>query len=414
MMPLLDKIAPMKNPVQEYAWGSRTAIPSLLGLPVPSERPAAELWMGAHPKAPSQVRVGGAWQPLDQVIERDPAAILGQQAARQFSNNLPFLFKVLAADHPLSIQVHPNLDQARAGFERENQMGIALGRPDRNYRDPSHKPEILCAVTRFEALKGFRPIQDLLERLEKVCGESLSLELGQLRTAPNPSGLREFFASLLTMDTTRKKELIQGAVDRARPFAEEDRACWWMLRLHGNYPGDLGILSPLLFHLVILDPGEALYVPAGQLHAYLQGMGMELMANSDNVVRGGLTSKHVDVPELLRIVDFTPAEVQKIRPRPGQQLAEKIYDTPAREFQLSVLMVSDGVDFVTQGHRTAEILICMEGEARVRALQSHDTRVLEKGDSVFLPAVMGPYQLAGKALVYRARSGGRDLAGKHG
>jgi len=185
----MDSIARLKNPVQEYAWGSRTAIPSLLGLPVPTERPAAELWLGAHPKAPSQVMVDGAWQSLDRVIESDPVSVLGKDVAERYANKLPFLFKVLAADRPLSIQVHPNLEEAREGFERENRLGIPLNAAERNYRDSNHKPEILCAVTPFEALKGFRPFDDLLSLLGKVSSETLSHELDGLRKAPDSSAV---------------------------------------------------------------------------------------------------------------------------------------------------------------------------------------------------------------------------------
>jgi mannose-6-phosphate isomerase len=400
----MDSIARLKNPVQEYAWGSRTAIPSLLGLPVPSERPAAELWLGAHPKAPSCVMINGVWQSLDRVIERDPVSVLGKRVAERFSHTLPFLFKVLAADCPLSIQVHPNLKQARAGFERENRLGIALDAAERSYRDPNHKPEILCAVTPFEALKGFRPPEDVLSLLGRVSDEVLSDELALLRRDPDSSGLRRFFSSLLSMDPSRKGGVIEQAMERARQYAHMDRAFWWMVELNRAYPGDIGVLSPLIFNRVILEPGEAIHIPAGELHAYLKGMAIELMANSDNVVRGGLTPKHVDVPELLRIVNFSPAPVRKIISEPGAP-AERVYETPAEEYQLSVITVSDGMRFISEMDRSVEILICMEGRARIRDLRGEASETLEKGVSVLIPAAVGSYQIEGEATLYRAMAG---------
>jgi mannose-6-phosphate isomerase len=401
----MDNIALLKNPVQEYAWGSRTAIPSLLGLPVPSERPVAELWLGAHPKAPSRVMVDGVWQSLDRLIENEPLSVLGKGVAKRFSNGLPFLFKVLAADCPLSIQVHPNLEQAGAGFERENRLGIPLDAAARNYRDPNHKPEILCAVTRFEGLKGFRPPEDILNLLGRVCDEALSHELALLRKAPDGLGLRRLLTSLLSMDSFRKGCVIERAVKGASQCADMDRAFWWVMELKRSYPEDIGVLSPLIFNLVVLEPGEAIFIPAGEPHTYLKGMGIELMANSDNVLRGGLTPKHIDVPELLRIVDFRFMHPQNLQPEPGRQPAERIYETPAAEFQLAVITVSDGISFQSERDRSVDILICMEGSARIQGLKNSDSESVEKGMSVLIPAAVGPYQIAGEATLYRATVG---------
>lgn len=397
----MDTIALLKNPVQAYAWGSRTAIPSLLGLPVPSEMPAAELWLGAHPKAPSRVMADGVWQSLDRVIERDPVSVLGKRVAERFSNTLPFLFKVLAADRPLSIQVHPNLEQAREGFERENRLGVPLDGAERNYRDPNHKPEILCAITRFEALNGFRPPEDVLSLLGRISAEGLSDELALLRRDPDSRGLSQFFTSLLSMDPSRKRGCIERAAERAREYADMDRAFWWMVELYRAYPGDIGVLSPLIFNLAILDPGEAIYIPAGELHTYLKGVGMELMANSDNIVRGGLTPKHVDVSELLRIVDFMPMRVQKIKPRPGRP-AERVYKTPASEFELSAITVSEKRTFTDEEDRGVKIIICMDGEARIKDLRKGQVETVTKGVSVLIPSAVGPYLIEGEATLYKA------------
>ena len=397
----MDRIAVLKNPVQEYAWGSKTAIQTLLGLPVPSERPAAELWLGAHPKAPSKVFIDGEWQSLEKVIERDPVSVLGKGVAGKFSDKLPFLLKVLAADRPLSIQVHPNLEQAREGFERENRLGIPLDASERNYKDANHKPEVLCALTPFEGLKGFRTPEVILGLMAKASVSTLSDELSRLRKETDSSGLKHFFTSLVSLDQGRRERVIDEAIRGAERCVNEDRAFYWMVELNREYPGDIGVLSPLIFNLVELGPGEAIYIPAGELHAYLKGVGTELMANSDNVLRGGLTPKHVDIPELLKIVKFTPEPVRKVKLSGGLP-GEKIYATPAEEFQLSVISVATGDRFVSESDRGVEIMICMEGEARIKDYDDSEPLLLKTGDSVLIPSSVDWYEIEGRAKLYKA------------
>lgn len=397
----MNKISFLKNPVQEYAWGSRTAIQTLLGEPVPSARPAAELWMGAHPKSPSEVLVDGEWQSLEAVIGSNPRSILGEGVAREFSNKLPFLFKVLAADQPLSIQVHPNLEQARAGFERENSLGIPLDAPYRNYRDPNHKPEILCALTSFQGLKGFRRIPEALALMEKVSRSVLSAHLARLGHEPTASGLEEFFSSLMRMDRERQGLAVTEAASIAEKYVDEDRAFFWMVELNRQYPGDVGVFSPLFLNLVKLEPGEAIFLPAGELHAYLQGVGIELMANSDNVLRGGLTPKHIDVPELLKIVDFRAGPAQEVESTSDGPCQRK-YVTPTREFLLSVISLDEGECFESSQDRNVEILICVSGGAVVTDLRSREAFDLSKGKSVVIPSAVSGYTLEGNATLYKA------------
>jgi len=309
----MNRICILKNPVQEYAWGSNTAIQELLGKPVPSDKPMAEMWMGAHPKAPSKVLIDEQWRSLDEVIEGSPESILGKRVAEEFGNKLPFLFKVLAADRPLSIQVHPNLEQAREGFARENRLGIPLDAPNRNYRDDNHKPELLLAVTYFTGLKGFRKIEEILGMMERIAPSGLAFELNQLRKKPEASGLKSFFNALMTMDKSRQKKVLGEAVSLAEKLADQDPAFHWMVELNREYPQDMGIFSPVILNFVELRPGEAMYLEAGELHSYLNGLAMELMANSDNVLRGGLTPKYIDMPELLKIADFKTGPVHRTR-----------------------------------------------------------------------------------------------------
>lgn len=397
----MNKISFLKNPVQEYAWGSRTAIQTLLGEPVPSARPAAELWMGAHPKSPSEVLVDGEWQSLEAVIGSNPRSILGEGVAREFSNKLPFLFKVLAADQPLSIQVHPNLEQARAGFERENSLGIPLDAPYRNYRDPNHKPEILCALTSFQGLKGFRRIPEALALMEKVSRSVLSAHLARLGHEPTASGLEEFFSSLMRMERERQGLAVTEAASIAEKYVDEDRAFFWMVELNRQYPGDVGVFSPLFLNLVKLEPGGAIFLPAGELHAYLQGVGIELMANSDNVLRGGLTPKHIDVPELLKIVDFRAGPAQEVESTSDGPCQRK-YVTPTREFLLSVISLDEGECFESSQDRNVEILICVSGGAVVTDLRSREAFDLSKGKSVVIPSAVSGYTLEGNATLYKA------------
>ena len=283
----MRKIGLLKNTIQEYAWGSRSAIPELLGQSVPADKPQAELWMGAHPKAPSQVFFDGIWRSLPEVIQESPEETLGQKVAARFSNELPFLFKVLAAAKPLSIQAHPNKEQAWQGFARENELGIPFDAPHRNYRDDNHKPEIICALTPFWALNGFRRIEETLSLLEEAKIAGLAEIVSFLRSHSNRDGLKKFFNHLMTMDSGKQGKIVEQAVNFAEKQTPEKPSWTWMIKLNEAYPGDIGVLSPLFLNLVRLEPQQAMYLPAGELHGYLEGVGIELMANSDNVLRGG-------------------------------------------------------------------------------------------------------------------------------
>ncbi|MCU0597528.1 MAG: mannose-6-phosphate isomerase, class I [Desulfobacterota bacterium] len=288
----MNRIALLRNPVQHYAWGSKTFIPELLGEAAPSAGPVAEVWMGAHPKGVSQVLWDGAWISLADLIQRDPENILGKKAARRFSNRLPFLFKILSAAIPLSIQAHPDRAQARQGFARENRLRIPPDDPARNYRDDNHKPEILCALTSFDGLKGFRKAEDILALFERVHVPALEKPLARLQSPSQD--VAGFFSAFLALTAENRKSAISELMTHARSRDSSDPAFSWVLRLHQHFPDDIGVFAPLLLNLIHLEPGEAIYVGSGELHSYLQGAGVELMANSDNVIRAGLTPKHAD------------------------------------------------------------------------------------------------------------------------
>ncbi len=391
-------ISILKNIVQEYAWGSRTSIPELLGNPSPSEKPQAEMWMGAHPKASSQIAVNGDWTPLTEIIRKYPEKILGAEVAEKFSNSLPFLFKVLAADRPLSVQAHPNLSQAQKGFERENTQGIPIDDFHRNYRDNNHKPELICALTPFTALNGFRPIPEILELANTLCSATLEPELEALHNSPDSIGLKYFFQDIMTMPEHRQKEVIACAADTASGLAGVEPAWEWIIKLHEEYPEDIGVISPLFLNLVELKPGQAMYLPAGELHSYLKGTGAELMANSDNVIRGGLTPKHIDVEELMNILTFKDRKPEILEPNPTNHY-ESAYPTNASEFVLSVIHL-DNRAFESSIKRNVEILLCTAGEAEIT--EEDNKTSLKKGDSVIVPASVKAYSIKGDATIYKA------------
>jgi len=309
--------------IRPYAWGSRTAIPALLGLP-PSDEPAAELWLGAHPDDPS--RVGDTT--LDQLIAEDPERLLGPQVVAAFGPRLPFLLKVLAAETALSIQVHPNLVQAQAGYAAEDAAGVPHGAPQRNYKDPNHKPELLCALTEFDALCGFRPVAATLRLLDAL----EVAELAPYRDQLAREGLRATFTALLELaDPAPLVEAVAAGLPRldGTPWATLGPA---LSRVAGDFPSDRGLVVALLLNFVRLAPGEAIFLAAGNVHAYLHGVGVEILANSDNVLRCGLTPKHIDIPELLRITDFTELPEPRC-PDQGHEFGHE-FRVPVADFAL--------------------------------------------------------------------------------
>ncbi|GAA3046423.1 mannose-6-phosphate isomerase, class I [Gordonia defluvii] len=328
--------------VRPYAWGSRTAIATIRGRRTPSAHPEAELWFGAHPAGQSQC-LADADHPARSLlaeIEADPPAALGPAVIDEFGVRLPYLLKVLAADEPLSLQAHPSAEQAAEGFTRENAAGIRIDSPERNYRDRWHKPEVVLAMTPFDALAGFRDPARTVDLLRELSLPALDPYLGMIAGQPDCDGLRALFTTWITLPEAVLASLVPAVIDAAvavaaggeSEFGAELRT---LLELGEAYPRDPGVLASLLLNRIHLNPGEALYLAAGNLHAYLRGTAVEVMANSDNVLRGGLTPKHIDVPELLRVLDFTPVSPAQLSPTESVLGAERIYTTPAPEFRLS-------------------------------------------------------------------------------
>lgn len=390
----------LKGAVRTYAWGSRTAIAEFVGAPSPTAHPEAELWFGAHPGDPAYLQTDGGNRSLLDALRADPEGELGAAIRARFGDTLPFLVKVLAADEPLSLQAHPSTAQAVEGFAREDRLGIPISAPDRNYRDRSHKPEIIIALSQFEALAGFRPAAQSVELMRALGVADLDPFISLLHGQRDEEGLRALFTTWITFPQPDLDVLVPAVIDGAiaymrsghREFAREAKT---VLELGERYPGDAGVLCSMLLNRLSLAPGEALYLAAGNLHAYLHGIGVEVMANSDNVLRGGLTPKHVDVPELLRVLDFTPAEDVYVRPETLRDGTEIVYPTPAPEFSVSVL----GIEGESLGHEIdaptshdgPQILLCTQGAATVQA--KSDEVLLEKGAAAWVSADDGPIRL---------------------
>jgi mannose-6-phosphate isomerase len=396
----VDLLEPVTQP---YAWGSHTVIAELQGRPAPTAKPEAELWMGAHPSAPSGVERAGARTTLDAVIAADPAGELGAECAARFGGRLPFLLKVLAAQTALSIQVHPSREQAEAGYLAENERGLAPGDKSRNYADDWPKPEILCALTPFEVLAGMRTAADAAALLRALDVTELAVLAAELESGPGTTALSRSLATILTWPAAGRGAFVDAVVAACERVAagggEYAAACAAAARLAGEHPGDLGIVASLLLRHAVLQPGEAVFLPAGGLHAYLHGAGVELLANSDNVVRAGLTGKHIDVPELLKLTD--PAVgVPVVEPRPlGGGLY--VYDSPAPEFRL--YRAELGPAEVTLPGGGARILLCVDGAATLRA----STGVLKigRGESAYLSAADDAVTASGPATLFIAGRG---------
>ena len=396
----MDLLEPVTQP---YAWGSHTVIAELQGRPAPTAKPEAELWMGAHPSAPSGVERAGTRTTLDAVIAADPAGELGPRCAARFGGRLPFLLKVLAAEQALSIQVHPSREQAEAGYLAENERGLAPGDKSRNYVDDWPKPEILCALTPFEILAGMRSTADAAALLRALAVSELAPLATALASTPDQAALSVALATILTWPAPGRGGLVGDVVAACERIAarggEYAAACAATARLAGEHRGDLGIVASLLLRHAVLRPGEAVFLPAGGLHAYLHGAGVELLANSDNVVRAGLTAKHVDVPELLKLTD--PAvDVPVIAPRPlGGGVS--VYDSPAPEFRLYRAELGPGE--VTLPGGCARIVLCVDGVGTLRA--SSGTLKVARGESCYLSAADGAVAVSGPATAFIAGSG---------
>ncbi|MBA7853747.1 mannose-6-phosphate isomerase [Enterobacter sp. RHBSTW-00901] len=381
------------NSVQNYAWGSKTALTDLYGIANPGNLPMAELWMGAHPKSSSKIEdANGQVQSLRDVIDADKATLLGSKVASRFGE-LPFLFKVLCADQPLSIQVHPNKKASEMGFAKENAAGIPLDAAERNYKDPNHKPELVFALTPFLAMNAFREFSDIITLLQPVSGANSAIS--HFLENPNAESLGQLFASLLNMQGEEKTHAL--AVLKAALNSQQGEP-WDTIRVISEfYPDDSGLFSPLLLNVVKLNPGEAMFLFAETPHAYLQGVALEVMANSDNVLRAGLTPKYIDIPELVANVKFVAKPAAELLTQPVKNGTELDFPIPVDDFAFSLHDLSATETPVAQ--ESAAILFCVEGEAVLH--KGEQRLVLKPGESAFVAANESPIGISGTGRLAR-------------
>ena len=403
----------LQGRIRDYAWGSPERIPALFGYP-PAAGPVAEIWLGAHVDDPAVVvddprsllfdmtslYPGGAMAALQKtgeavslkdLIAADPVASLGDIVAARHGE-LPYLLKLIAPKEPLSLQVHPSLKQARRGFEAEEAAGIPRTSPDRNYKDRNHKPELAFALTRFEALAGFRTARRILEVIREL-DTSLTRQLVQKL---EEEGVREAFRFLLADDTHPSAEQVREVVEACAARDPEEspsaRADATVQLLAERHPDNAGVVASLFLNPVTLHPGEALFVPSGMVHAYLSGTAVEIMAASDNVLRAGLTEKHVDVSELLRVVRSDAAPPVRIAPERVNRAVSTFY-APVDDFELSVITLRDATAWEKLRSIGPRTVVCLEGSAQLRT--AHDALHINAGQAVFIPANEGRLSMRG-------------------
>lgn len=418
----IDAPLRLRNTVQTYDWGAYDAIPRLLGTE-PDGTPHAELWLGAHPSAPSRTigadgvvghggadddAAGGAHgaddapATLDALIRSAPDAMLGKRVADEFGPRLPYLLKVLAARRALSLQVHPKPHTAREGFNRENRIGLPAGSPKRSFHDDQHKPEMLVALTQFEGLAGLRGTRAALGLLDGLEGKLVDGVVAALRADRSAAGMRAAFDVLIAARQDRACGAdIQRTVDSVRerlaggsPFERADRT---VVDLAEQHPGDPGAIASLLMNRFTLEPGDALFTPAGELHAYLSGVGAEVMASSDNVLRAGLTTKLVDAEALMECASFAarPPVLPDVAISGGRgQVAT--YRAPVPEFALTLADVDPGED-VALPDEGPRIVLCLDGEVTLGC--AGGSTALGRGDSVFVPDAAGAPTVSGTGHV---------------
>ncbi|MGF1774968.1 mannose-6-phosphate isomerase, class I [Vibrio wakamikoensis] len=378
----------------------------LFGYPNPSNQPMAELWMGAHPSASSAIVVNNERVQLNDWISAQPNTALGKSITERFNSRLPYLFKVLSAKTPLSIQSHPSKAQAEQGWQRENDLGIPLGDPKRSYKDDNHKPELVYALTEYHALNGFKLIPNIIEIFEGLNVASLHLWVDVLKNNQTESGLKQFYSHLLTLPSpgATLEEVLDACAQKVQSnemSLDQHTAYTLALNLHQQYPYDIGIFGALILNYVVLQPGEAMFLKAGTLHAYLKGTALELMANSDNVLRGGLTPKYVDVKELIHTTIFEPLSCSELKITPTQlATGEALYQVPCDDFSLSIIELehSNNEHQATyQYHsKSSDILFVIEGSVTIIDSKGK-VLTLKCGDSVFLAANVSNCSIKGQS-----------------
>lgn len=388
---------PMSNPIHNYAWGSKYAMQQLFAVENPTQEPQAELWMGAHPNGCSYLTVQGENVKLSDFIAQDPNLILGDETAQQFGE-LPYLFKILAAENALSIQVHPNKQQAEEGFAKEERQGIQLTATQRNYKDSNHKPELVYALTDYQAMNGFRSIAEILRLFTSLEIKELDNIVNRLQNNQTEQGLSDFFSELLSLQGAEKTVAVDSLIAKAKknncPVFD------LVVELEKQYPDDIGLFAPLMLNVVTLQPGQAMFLDAETPHAYIHGTGLEIMANSDNVLRAGLTSKYIDIEELVSCTQFKHKPYEQLHLTPKWIEGSECYPIPVADFKFSIITQAEQKNVIV---RSAEIILPLDSSLILQHPNGERCQV-EKGQSVFIPAYTHQYTLQCLGRVARAFS----------
>ncbi|EKO3483757.1 mannose-6-phosphate isomerase, class I [Vibrio fluvialis] len=386
----------MKNKIQNYAWGSSDSIEQLFDIANPNKHPQAEIWMGAHPNGCSEVELNGSSLLLSELIAQDKSRFLSQQTAAQFGE-LPYLFKVLAAAQALSVQVHPSKEEAQAGYAKENAAGMDIKAANRNYKDPNHKPELVYAITPYQAMNGFRSISSIIDHFEPLKIECIQPLVEELRNNQHEQGLQQFFTLLLSLTGYAKRQAVEKLLAYAQSHQSQS-IYTLILELAEQYPNDIGLFAPLMLNVLTLQPGEAMYLDARTPHAYLKGTGLEIMANSDNVLRAGLTPKHMDVLELAKCTRFAEKPESTLLLTPIEQDGALLYPVPVDDFKFA-LYTKPSQTSVTVS--SAEIIFPIDEDATLISDEGIEVTI-RKGQSVFVPAYTSHYRLSSAGRVARA------------
>ncbi|MFW6131433.1 MAG: mannose-6-phosphate isomerase, class I [Candidatus Aminicenantaceae bacterium] len=420
-------------PCMFYHWGNTEFIPELIQISNPKKKPHAELWMGAHPSAPAKIFIEKSEINFLDLINGASEEILGKEISKKFENKLPYLFKVLTAEKALSLQTHPDKKQAKKGFISENAKGIPFHSPLRNYKDINPKTELICALNYFWVLVNFRKIEDIIISLRQLGLKDITNEIDTLEKEIKQAkgnillrtqALKKFFSYLMNKDDSFQKNIVLETVSKVKQYlasnlnpsstddfreiihaaeknnqVDEFKKELWILRLQHQFSFNIGILAPLLFNIIRLKPGQALYLEAGSPHSYLgklnpeaknEGAGIELMSNSDNVLRGGLTSKHVDITEFLKILNFNSTYPEIITP-PQSSSYEKIYKTPAEEFKLSIIKLKNHQKYSSKNSHSADSFIVINGQIKVYDQKGKLSLVATRGNTFIIPAASNQY-----------------------
>lgn len=386
----------LKNEIKSYDWGSQNAFTTLFNIPNSHGQPLAEIWMGVHPSGPSiATDTKNNNYRLDELISTYPVETLGQTIKKKFGC-LPFLFKVIAAKRSLSIQVHPAKMKAISGFSNENDQHIPFDAKHRNYKDRNHKPELVYALTNFQAMNGFQCIDNIIKNFNLFNIDSLRKELASLRSERSATQLKYFFENLLTLED-KKKQAALNELKTAIHYHHCDLANV-IKQLEKDYPHDIGLFMPMLLNVVVVKPGEAMFLDAETPHAYLKGVALEIMANSDNVLRAALTSKHIDVSELLENTQFKTKPINTLRTVAVQHENQSFFPVPVDDFKFSII----NSDLTSRAQTVVgpEILFCLSGSITIEA--GNDKWLLIPGESVFVMSASKHYHYIGNGRLARA------------